>query len=567
MREHIGPYRVEKTLGTGEMGIVYKGFHEGLGRYAAIKALDLAKSAHPDIHKRLASEAQAQARLQHPNIVSVYDLIEDHGELFIAMEYVEGTTLDVILMNNSDQGRPGIPLSEALPIFQQLLEALEYAHQHGVVHRDIKPSNVMVENGQAKLMDFGIALLRDITRQTSSGIALGTPAYMSPEQIQSSEVDCRTDIYSAAAVLFEMFAGQRLFSGKSDLDLLRCHLNELSPDLKNLVLDLPTGISNAVAIALEKDPNLRFHTAKDFLHALQEGFAGFLPIAPSPALEALDEPVPTSAITPTLTAAAQLPPSLRNPPLWHSVAFIGLLCLGVVLAFGLWKAWYQPSPLHQSESHPAIATPILPNPSPAPASSTPPPAQEASLKVPTTTATPPKKPRPAVTPVVAVVATPDPSEFRRQEADRLREEVREEIKVARADLEAQSFDSAQEKLDLLMGKTQKFPTELRPESEEVRSLRKKVNEALVAEQTKKREEELQQAAWESRLQQIQKLIVQERFPEAENLARDLSQDQTAPESVSARARQLRNQAKDEIKKAFEGTTLGPTKNKLRKPPV
>jgi len=118
-----------------------------------------------------------------------------------------------------------------------------------------------------------------------------------------------------------------------------------------------------------------------------------------------------------------------------------------------------------------------------------------------------------------------------------------------------------------MGKTQKFPTELQPESEEVRSLRKKVNEALVAEQTKKREEELQQAAWESRLQQIQKLIVQERFPEAENLARDLSQDQNVPESVSARARQLRNQAKDEIKKAFEGTTLGPTKNKLRKPPV
>ena|GEM_PF-1642045 len=551
------------------MGIVYKGVHEGLGRYAAIKTLDLAKSAHPDIHKRLASEAQAQARLRHPHIVSIYDLIEDHGELFIAMEYVEGTTLDVILRNNSDQGRPGIPLSEAISLFQQLLEAIEYTHQHGMVHRDIKPSNVMVENnGQAKLMDFGMALLTEITRRPSSGIALGTPAYMSPEQIQSSEVDCRTDIYSAATVLFEMLAGQRLFPGKSDLELLRCHLNEPPPELKSLVPDLPTGISNTVAIALEKDPKLRFQTAGDFLHALQEGLAGFLPIAPSPASETVEESASASAISTALTAAPQSLLPQQNRPLWHSAAFFGLLCLGIVLAFGLWKAWYQPSPLHQSEVHSTMAPPILPNPSPAPASSPPSSVHVAPLRETPPIVAPPKKPRPPeVTPVVAVVARPDPAEVRRQEADRLREEVREEIKVARADLEAQSFDSAQEKLDLLMGKTQKFPTELQPESEEVRSLRKKVNEALVAEQTKKREEELQQAAWESRLQQIQKLIVQERFPEAENLARDLSQDQNVPESVSARARQLRNQAKDEIKKAFEGTTLGPTKNKLRKPPV
>jgi len=564
--ERIGAYLIEETLGQGGMGVVYKGFHEELKRYAAIKTLSPGKSTSPEVQARVASEAQAQARLQHPNLATVYGLIDDHGELFIAMEYVEGETLDFLLRKNNERNLR-FTLSEAMGLFEQSLAALEYVHQHGVVHRDIKPANVMVSGSQLKLLDFGIASLKDIAHQTSSGIALGNPEYMSPEQAQFQDVYLRADIYSAAAVLFEMLSGRRLFPGKEGLDQLRCHLTEIPSALKTLVPGLPAGVSDAVAIALEKDPKLRFQTAGDFLRALQEGLAGFLPIPPTPVAESPKEVIATSAETPALAAAARLPQPQRNQPLWHPAAFLALLILGVGLAFGLWKAWYRPSPLHQTDSSFVAATPVQPEPSQSPAPSPTPPTQGAPPQETPPIAPPPKKPRPTkVIAVVAVEAKPDPAEVRRQETEKLREEVREGIKGARADLAAQSFDSAQEKLDLLMGETRKFPTELQPESEEIRSLRKQVNEALVAKQTKEREGELQQAAWETRLQQIQSLIAQGSFPEAEKLARDLSQEQSVPESVSARARQLRSQAKDEIKKAFEGTTLGPTKNKLRKPP-
>ena len=165
MRTHVGQYRIEAPLGRGGMGVVYRGVHEHLGRPVAIKALAPELTQQPEFKERFFSEAKTQARLQHLNIIGVYDLLEDGGEYFIVMEFVEGHGLDDRL--KACAGR-GMELAEAVSVFGQVLSALDYAHSQGIIHRDIKPSNVMVTaDGRVKLVDFGIALLIGDKRLTA----------------------------------------------------------------------------------------------------------------------------------------------------------------------------------------------------------------------------------------------------------------------------------------------------------------------------------------------------------------------------------------------------------------
>lgn len=567
VQDRIGPYLIEATLGRGGMGIVYKGFHEGLKRWAAIKTLDSAQSNDPEVRRRLHVEAEAQARLQHPNIVTIYDLIEAQGAVFLAMEYVEGTTLDLLLRERRERG---LPPSEALGLFEQVLAALSYAHKHGVVHRDVKPANVMVNGEQVKLMDFGIALLTGVHRQTSSSVVLGTPAYMSPEQLRSSEVDHRTDIYSAAAVFYEMLAGQRLFEGKRDMALIHCHLFETPPDLRTLVPDLPAGVSEAVAIALRKDPQERFQTMGDLLRALQEGVAGFLPVAPETSASGLEE---------TATASSQgAPPALTGVLPSRTGLYRGLvaaswalLAIGLIGSYGMWKAWYRlPSVIQAPRKEgPPILVASTPDPKPKPEQEREPPQVSASPETVVPLAeedavaeASPKEDRVAVAPPDPV---PDPAEILRQEIERLREELRQGIHSAEAKLQAQSFDGVQEQLDQLSGRAQLHPMELQEEIEEIRGLRKRLADALSAMQAQEREKELKQADWGRRLHQIQNLMEQNKYPEADNLALDLIQEPGVPETVAARARELSKQAKEELKKIWSETQLGSTTNKLRKP--
>ncbi|MEA2344949.1 MAG: eukaryotic-like serine/threonine-protein kinase, partial [Thermoanaerobaculia bacterium] len=315
----IGPYEIEKTpLGQGAMGIVYKGRHVDLGRYAAIKTLLPKLAAEPQLRKRLAAEAKALAALPpHKNVVGVYELINEPIGLFIAMEFVDGNPLSELLDNQPD----GLmPLDKALPLVEQLLEALQHVHDHKVVHRDVKPGNVMVSGGQLKLSDFGLALLAGEPRFTAPRFHVGTPLYMAPEQVSGEDLDCRTDIYSAALVLYRMVAGQaaleatvreRLYSG---------------PSLQAAVSEVPTAISLAVSIALEPDRERRYGSAAEFRNALMAAADGLFPTPPDPAEDETTEVMPPAP-----------PPAPPRSRIWTAAiaAAIGALVILVILSWHL----------------------------------------------------------------------------------------------------------------------------------------------------------------------------------------------------------------------------------------
>lgn len=564
---HIGPYLIEESLDKGGPGLAYKGFHEELGQYAVIRTLDLEVRLSPEIKKQVALKAHALTRLRHPNLAAIYGLIEAHDKVFIATEYVDGEEVGSLLTKIDENSFP-LSLRQVIEIIGPILQALDYIHGQGVAHLNINPSVLKVQNGQPKLTDFGVTSLRATALKTLPGITLGDPGYMPPEEIQFQDTDGRADIYSMAAVLFEVLAGRRLFPGKTGIEQLRCHLTETPPELKALVPEIPPGISDAIAIALEKDPQLRFKTAADFLSALQGGVAGFLPVRPALSLEPLEESSADIEALP-LAETNEFKALSGQRSAWRAFAALTLLSLGIASAFGLWKAWYRPtnrpqaesdlegtsSSFSQSEYPPDLFPSIQP------------PAQDSPAKESAPTISKAKRPQPQeVAPRTALAVKLDPAQVRQQEIAKVRGEIQAGIEEAQADIETQSFDSAQDKLDLLMGNVERFPAELQAEGENVRSLRRSVNEALLAKQAKAQKERLQQEAWEQRLQQIQNLITQGAFPEAEKLARDLSQEKDVPDSVSTRARELQRQAISEIKKSFEGTQLGSTTNKLRKPP-
>ena len=545
---HIGPYRIETVLAKGARGLVYKGIHEGLDREVAIKAVSLGQGTDLEERKRLLAEARVQIRLQHSNIVATCDLIEEQGQVFVAAEYVEGTTLDVLLERRKGEG---FALTEALGLFEQVLAALDHAHRQGVVHRNIKPANLMVRDGQVKVMDFAMALFRQTDAESA--------AYLSPEELMAAETDQRTDLYCAAVALYEMLAGRHPFQGAAGLDLVECHLSRIPPDLKSLVPDLPAGVSEAVAIALHKEPGRRFQSAEDFLRALREGAVGFLPVAPEPVeSEPADraDPLPAPEIAPP-------PPLSRDRQRRLVAATFLLLGLGLVGSYGLWNAWYEPpAPPPRREAPPATPSPEPEREEPAPTPSPDPPVEVSPTPEP---AVEPAPEREAATPP-PVSNGPDPEEVRRLEIGRLREEARQGIEAAEADLQAEGFEAAQDKLDRLTAQVQRYPDEFPAEIATIRGLRRRLTDALVASEARRREIELQQAQWQRRVQQIEKLLEEGKYPEADNLARDLVNEAGVPETVADRARELSTQAKEELKRIWGTTQTGPTRNKLRKPP-
>ena len=259
--QRIGRYKILGELGRGAMGVVYKAEDPNLDRVVALKTIVIEADAEgrKEYERRFFLEAKAAGKLNHPNIVTVYDFGEEEGVAYLAMELVEGNDLRMRLKESAGQG---LPAMDAVDVAQQVAEGLGYAHERGIVHRDIKPGNIMLQpRGQAKIVDFGLARMRVADHKTSTGMVLSTPKYMSPEQVAGQPVDQRSDIFSLGIVLHEMLTGTRLFAGEDAPQIMHnvVHVEHEPPT--RIKPELPAMLDFVVARALKKDPALRYQDA------------------------------------------------------------------------------------------------------------------------------------------------------------------------------------------------------------------------------------------------------------------------------------------------------------------
>ena len=273
----LGRYQVEKELGKGAMGVVYLGRDPKIGRVVAIKTMALTQEFEgeelDDARERFFREAETAGRLQHQNIVTIFDAGEEHDLAFIAMEFLKGKDL-------ADVSKTGqlLPIPKVLSIVARVAEALAYAHKLNVVHRDIKPANIMYdrETDSVKVTDFGIARITDASK-TRTGLVLGTPSFMSPEQIAGKKVDGRSDLYSLGVMLFQMLAGVLPFRGDSMAELMYKIANEPAPDIRIIRSDLSEKLAHIVALSVGKRPEMRYQDGDQFaadLRAVMGEFAG-----------------------------------------------------------------------------------------------------------------------------------------------------------------------------------------------------------------------------------------------------------------------------------------------------
>jgi serine/threonine protein kinase len=250
----FGRYEILDKLGEGAMGVVHRARDRNLGRVVALKMLSAELAAEDELTKRFQREAEAVGRLNHPNIVTVYDLGEADGRLYMAMELLEGDDLRDLI----ERGTP-IPLAERSRIMIEICKGLGYAHSKGVIHRDIKPANIHVTGaGRVKLLDFGLARLTTRSGITRRGMILGTPDYMSPEQAMGKELDHRTDVFSAGAVFYEFLTGQKPFQGKTLHSVLYQIISEDPEPVLTLYPDMPARLAAVIHRMLGKDVQRRY---------------------------------------------------------------------------------------------------------------------------------------------------------------------------------------------------------------------------------------------------------------------------------------------------------------------
>ncbi|HEY1773041.1 MAG TPA: serine/threonine-protein kinase [Gammaproteobacteria bacterium] len=265
----LGRYELVQELGRGAMGVVYLGKDAKIGRQVAIKTLALSDEfdgeALKDVHDRFFREAETAGRLNHPNIVTIYDVGEDQGLAYIAMDFLQGDSLA-----KSIDSKDLLPMGEALAVAIKVAEGLDYAHKHHVVHRDIKPANIMYDRGtgRVKITDFGIAALTDMSK-TKTGTILGSPLYMSPEQVQGHKLDGRSDLYSLGVTVYQLLRGELPFEAPSLTGLMFKIANEPHPDVTFLRPDIPPTVKVVMDKALQKDPDARFQTGMEMANALR----------------------------------------------------------------------------------------------------------------------------------------------------------------------------------------------------------------------------------------------------------------------------------------------------------
>ncbi len=329
--EKIGRYEISGELGRGAMGVVYRATDPTIGRTVALKTmhLDMHAEKHDEMLRRFQNEAKAAGALSHPNIVTIYDAAEADGIFYIAMEYIEGTTLSSLLHD-----RRSVSSQEIVDIGTQICAGLQYAHFRKVIHRDIKPPNIMIApNGVVKIMDFGIA--KAGASLTHTGEVMGTPHYMSPEQVRGHELDGRSDLFSTGVLLYEMITGEKPFAGQNVTSVIYKIVNEQPVAPRELDVTIHPGLSMIISKCLAKDPEDRYQEASDLATALKSYkivSTGAVPIAPPPIVpprpvampkpaatqalptQPLTQPLPTIPVTMPRTAAAAKPAVAQDAP-------------------------------------------------------------------------------------------------------------------------------------------------------------------------------------------------------------------------------------------------------------
>ena len=309
---HFGRYQVLAELGRGAMGLVYKARDPQIDRLVAIKTISLLNQGSDEeleYRKRFFLEARAAGRLSHPGIVTIYDVGEDAASRtpYIVMEYVSGESLNNIFTDRHGK----VPLKTALQLIQDLAEALDYAHAQGVVHRDIKPANIMVtEEGHAKITDFGIAKL-NVALMTVPGHVLGTPAYMSPEQLEGQELDGRSDLFSLGVILYAMITGHRPFQGNSATTVCFKVANREPLPASAYDNSFPPELDYVIARAMAKDRESRYQTGREMALDISSLLKGQAPRSQGDATPVNGEPPALSTVAremEEIRAAATTPP-------------------------------------------------------------------------------------------------------------------------------------------------------------------------------------------------------------------------------------------------------------------
>ncbi len=276
--DRIGRYRILGELGRGAMGVVYKAEDPSLDRIVALKTIRLGDEVEgrKEYERRFMLEAKAAGKLTHPNIVTIFDFGEEEDLAYMAMELLEGSDLRTRMRKGE------IPAMEAVEIALQVADGLGFAHETGVVHRDIKPGNIMLlERGAVKIMDFGIARMRHADHKTSTGMVLGTPRYMSPEQIGGEPVDQRSDIFSLGTVLYEMLTRTMLFAGDDVNQIAHNVANAEPAPPSRSNAEIPQIVDFIVARALKKDPAVRYQDAYEMAADLRDALAEMRGRAPA----------------------------------------------------------------------------------------------------------------------------------------------------------------------------------------------------------------------------------------------------------------------------------------------
>jgi serine/threonine-protein kinase len=263
----VGNYKITEKIGEGGMGAVFKGIDMMLEREVAIKMLRPELASQPQVVERFRSEAVTLAKLNHPNIATLFSFLRQGEDFFMVMEYVRGETLDSVIRKHG-----AMSIERAIAMFCQALEGIEHAHRLGIIHRDIKPANMMLTSeGTIKVMDFGIARVLGTSRLTRQGSIVGTIEYMSPEQVRGEETDARSDIYSLGILLYEMLTGRVPFQSDSEFALMKSQIEDAPTPPRTFAIHIPLVVEQAIMRSLAKKPEARYQTAGEFRTVLLQG--------------------------------------------------------------------------------------------------------------------------------------------------------------------------------------------------------------------------------------------------------------------------------------------------------